>query len=377
MSTPELPLALRVPTLEWSTRNGRGDLKRLSWVDLDPNPHRLPYRERRLPGEGQVFTQGPLLASLPPSIAGHVEDAQAQGRATAWEGLRLILSRSEWLVGGREHLWAPWSAEPRLLAAVAETFGVEPAVHRMSPEVLSRLAALLPGWHAHRGSLARALEVIDAAGLRALVQPWLPPRLPPKPSLRSPVPHEQPLQPPRRGRPKPPPPRMRQEIADLDDETEDVTVAPEDEPPTERLGPAQVQVAPDLEVIETLPESDDDDATAGAALDLRVAGVRRIDVLPEAALARVPASAPAPSAAGGELLACRNLAWWLARTERSAGTELVISGGFTRLLRAEPPGPSEQDVALGWARVSLPPALFRLLPPWVAVRLRETPDTTA
>lgn len=370
MNRVERALALRVPPLEWAHRSGRGDLARLSWVDLDPDPNRPNYRERRAPGQ-PVFTQGPLLGTLPPSIAEHVAEQQAQGRATAWEGVALILARSEWLVTSRDHLWAPWSPEPRLLAAVAETFGVEPVVHGMRGEVLSRLAALLPGWHAHRGTLARALEVLDAAGLRPQVDPWLPSALPGRPRPLRILPHDEPLHPSKRRRPPVVAPKFRQEIADLEDETDEASVSEEPSPTAQ--APAQVEV--EQEVLEALPESDDDDATASSALGVKVAGVRRIDEVPEGAIARIPPPRPAPER--GELLACRNLGWWLARTERSAGTELVITGGFTQLHRVEPPGPSEADIGLGWSNTPLPPALFRLLPPWAAVRLRESPDTVA
>ncbi|HMV65219.1 MAG TPA: hypothetical protein PKA64_00115 [Myxococcota bacterium] len=156
-------LALRVPALEWCHRAGSGELGDLEWVDVRLDPELGAERQVRLADGVLRFRQRALMRDLPGVVSDEAVSAQHGGEVTAWEGLALLLARAEWLVKGRGHLWAPFSPAPRLLATLVETFGVEAPIHRYQPERLARLAALLPTWHPHRGTLARAREVLSTA----------------------------------------------------------------------------------------------------------------------------------------------------------------------------------------------------------------------
>lgn len=154
-------LAPRTPALEWCHRAAGEELERLSWVDPRLDPDFSEHRQVRAGSEVQ-FRARAYLRQLPEPIATATLTAQALRVPTAWEGLALIFARPEWLVAGRRYLWAPQSPEPRLLATLVETFGIEADLHELDRDRLARLAALLPVWHPFRGTLGRAREVLEA-----------------------------------------------------------------------------------------------------------------------------------------------------------------------------------------------------------------------
>lgn len=166
-------LALRVPRLEWAHQAAAGDLTGVRWVDVRMDPQLAEVRQVQGPSGELRFRRQSYLRYVPGVVAESALQAQGKGRATAWEAQQLLFARAEWLVAVREYLWAPQSPVPQLLATLVETFGVEPAIHGHDPERLARLAALLPVWHPHRGSVSRAREVLEmcdrAADVAAMV----------------------------------------------------------------------------------------------------------------------------------------------------------------------------------------------------------------
>ncbi len=154
-------LALREAEGEWCHQAQAGDLEGVEWVDTRLDPELAEGRQSRGADGSWRFRHRAVMRTLPPVIGEAAMEAQSEGTPTAWEGLTMVLARAEWLVRSRQHLWAPWSPVPRLLATLVETYGVESAIHRFDPERLSRLAALLPVWHTHRGTLERARELLS------------------------------------------------------------------------------------------------------------------------------------------------------------------------------------------------------------------------
>lgn len=154
-------LALRLPDVEWSFRSGEGRLGGLTWVDLALDPDLSSYRLTS-PEDHGAFRAFQFLGQLPTWVADQTLLAARRGRPTAWEGLALLFARPEWLVASREHLWAPWTPYPHLLAYLAESFGVGRNLHEDDGERLARLAALLPTWYPSRGRLDKAREVLAA-----------------------------------------------------------------------------------------------------------------------------------------------------------------------------------------------------------------------
>ena len=156
-------LALRDADGEWCHLHQAGELEGVGWVDARLDLE-LEGGRQVLTSDGYLlFRHRALLRTLPRWVAESAVDAQKRGEVTAWEALQLVFARMEWLIRTRRHLWAPWSPVPRLLASLVETFGVEPQIHRYDPDRLSRLAALLPAWHPHRGTLKRAVELLATA----------------------------------------------------------------------------------------------------------------------------------------------------------------------------------------------------------------------
>ena len=162
MSGTSERLAAREPALEWARRSAAGELDHLDWVEAELAPTSKPFSQQE-DGEGsRSFRHLPYTAFLPPPVAEAAQYARGRGQATMHEALQLVFARLEWLLAARRYLWAPVSSDPLLLAQLAEAFGVGQEIHRHRPDVLARLAALLPTWHPARGTLDRALEVIDA-----------------------------------------------------------------------------------------------------------------------------------------------------------------------------------------------------------------------
>lgn len=155
-------LAEREPTLEWASRSADGQLDGLDWADTDLDPTGVPFSQRLTAGGEIAFRHLPYTAFLPPPIAEAALDAQRRGQATLHEALLLVFARIEWVIASRDFLWSPLSPVPLVLAHLAEAFGVGEELHRGRPAALARLTAILPRWHPRRGSVERALEVIQA-----------------------------------------------------------------------------------------------------------------------------------------------------------------------------------------------------------------------
>ena len=155
-------LAARDPALEWSRRNAAGEADDLGWVDADLDTDRPTFIQREPDGDERRFRHLPYAAFLPPPVAEAAVDAQRRGQATLHEALVLIYARIEWLNVSRKYLWSPLSPVPRLLAQLAEAYGIGAELHQNRGDSLARLVAILPRWHPHRGTVDRALEVVEA-----------------------------------------------------------------------------------------------------------------------------------------------------------------------------------------------------------------------
>lgn len=154
-------LGAQTPELAWSEAMAGGALSDLRWVGVGQEGR----FSLRTDAEGELRWSGEdLLRHLPPSLAEAAAEAQREGRPGAWEGLALVFATPSWTVASRGLLWTPSSPRPRLLASLVEAAGIEPVLHRGDPDRLRRLAALLPRWAPRRGTVARAVEVLEAAG---------------------------------------------------------------------------------------------------------------------------------------------------------------------------------------------------------------------
>lgn len=153
----------RTPDLEWAHRSSSGTADDLAWVDTRIDPTRRPFQQEELP-EGRRFSHIPYPLFMPPVMSEAAATAQSIGQATMAEGLLLLYARAEWLIHSRRWMWSPLSPVPRLLAYMVEAFGIEKELHHDDPEVLSRLAGMLPTWHPSRGTLDRAREVLECTG---------------------------------------------------------------------------------------------------------------------------------------------------------------------------------------------------------------------
>ncbi len=164
MSAPPT-LALQEPTLAWSQAAAAEQTEGLEWADPSLDPQALPLTARQASKTRVVYQAGSVTAVIPPSVAQEAWGAQAAGEATAWEGLQLLFARPRWVVASRGLLWSSSGAEPRVLASLVEACGVERSVHQLDRARLRRLAALMPSWRPYRGTVERAGEVLEAAGL--------------------------------------------------------------------------------------------------------------------------------------------------------------------------------------------------------------------
>jgi len=156
-------LARAVPTLDWSQRAAAGELEGLDWVDTDDSPGRPAFRQREDGAGRRRFRHLPYTSFQPPPIRTAAREARRVGRSTAHEALLLVFARTEWQVAARDWLWTPLSSAPKLLASLAEAYGIDPDLHRHDPEVLPRLVALLPAWYPLRGTVERALVLLRVA----------------------------------------------------------------------------------------------------------------------------------------------------------------------------------------------------------------------
>ncbi|MBT3217480.1 MAG: hypothetical protein HN348_00170 [Proteobacteria bacterium] len=163
------PPALRVPILEWSVRANQGRLCRLRWVDSRVDDDLPAFRIVREADE-KAFRHIPYLAFQPKFIADEARRAQVGGQVTAWEGLILLFAWVEWYVAARGLFFAPFGPLPKLLIPLVERFGIERILHRDKPERLARLTALVRTWHAARGRLDKAAEVLHACDEEAQME---------------------------------------------------------------------------------------------------------------------------------------------------------------------------------------------------------------
>jgi hypothetical protein len=164
--------ALRVPELEWAHRSGQNSLSTFGWIDAQLDETLTEYAQSTDEGPEPTFRHRQYVAALPPSVARAAITSQQLGLVTGWEVLQLLFARSEFLVSGRRYLWSAQSPVPARLSWLAATFGVEPALHRFQPTRLTRLVGLLPVWHRHRGTVARAIEVLAACDQETAFGQW-------------------------------------------------------------------------------------------------------------------------------------------------------------------------------------------------------------
>ena len=157
-----MSLRPRSPQPEWAWRAARGELPDLAWVDATIETHRQLYRMTEDDG-GVRFQAVPYSHFAPPVMTEAAAEAQRGGQATLQEALILLLARPEWMIATRDRLWTPTTAFPPVLARLTQAYGIGPALHRLDPDVLVRLVALLPSWYPRRGSLSAARQVLTTA----------------------------------------------------------------------------------------------------------------------------------------------------------------------------------------------------------------------
>ena len=160
-------LAGQEPALHYAALAARGADEGLHWVDWALAPEAPPYRygaSRR--GRPLTLRGGSLTAQLPPAAL------EPGDGPSAWEALALLFAPAEWAVATRGLLWTPLTPRPALLARLVEVYGVPGALHGGDPDALARLAAGLPAWRHHRGTLQFAREVLGAVGRDDTLAQW-------------------------------------------------------------------------------------------------------------------------------------------------------------------------------------------------------------
>jgi hypothetical protein len=147
------------PTTGHSKASGR--LRGFGWVDRTLLRKDRPFQ--LVDGEDGVdrYRHIPYGFFLPPTLANASIAAQKRGEPTVLEGYLMVFAWVEWLVASKALLWAPTTPTPALLSVLVEAFGIGTEIHRNSPERLSRLAARLPSWYAHRGTIERAKQILE------------------------------------------------------------------------------------------------------------------------------------------------------------------------------------------------------------------------
>lgn len=144
--------------LAWVRDRAAGQLDGLGWVDTSLDS---PASEFSASEAG--FRALSSAATLPPAVRAAAQAAQARGEPTLVEGIQLITSEAAWLVQTRALLFAPDSPEPRLLASLVESLGLDHHLHRHDPTRLQRLVARLRPWQARRGEAQAALDLLASA----------------------------------------------------------------------------------------------------------------------------------------------------------------------------------------------------------------------
>ena len=175
-------LRLRVPALEWSVLEGRGELQGLAWVDSSIDiesdafsVHEYPLASldkhlltnssietdsirQRHSFIGELQTTGHLQFKhrsyekyLPKIMTISAQEAQSRGEPTILEGLQLLYARLEWLIKARPYFWSSLSPIKDLMAILAESYGISPELHNSDRDVLARVLATMPKLYPHRG----------------------------------------------------------------------------------------------------------------------------------------------------------------------------------------------------------------------------------
>ena len=160
LPVPISSLRLKVPALEWSSEAASGELEKLDWVDSTIDATSKPFAVVKTE-DGWKYRHRPYAYFLPRSMAMAASHAQKNGEPTVMEGILLLFARTEWLIASRPYFWSPLSPLSELLGILAEAFGVGAEIHENDREVLSRLVARLPTWYPHRGTIARARQLLE------------------------------------------------------------------------------------------------------------------------------------------------------------------------------------------------------------------------
>jgi len=137
-----------------------GRMSGLEWADGTVTGQDRPFQV--IPGSDGIdrFRHIPYGFFLPSVMTNAAVAAQKRGEPTVLEGYLLTFAWAEWLIAARNMLWSPLSPKPDLLSVLVEAFGIGPELHREKPDRLMRLAARLPTWYPHRGTVERALQLL-------------------------------------------------------------------------------------------------------------------------------------------------------------------------------------------------------------------------
>jgi hypothetical protein len=138
-----------------------GRLRGFGWVDRTILGQTRPFEEVNGEHGEQLFRHVPYAFFLPTTLSRSAMEAQKRGEPTVVEAYLMLFAWVEWLILSRPLLWAPTTPTPSLLSVLVESFGIGPEIHRNDPERLSRLAARLPTWYAHRGGTERSRQILE------------------------------------------------------------------------------------------------------------------------------------------------------------------------------------------------------------------------
>jgi hypothetical protein len=144
--------------LQWARQRAAGQLTELTWVDRRLAQDTEPFTHTDAGFHGQSVT-----SPIPEVVLAAARAAHRRGEPTLLEGLQLVMGEHEWLVESRAMLWSADSPEPRLLAALVESLGLDASLHRHDPTRLQRLVARLRPWNARRGEARPAIDLLSAA----------------------------------------------------------------------------------------------------------------------------------------------------------------------------------------------------------------------
>jgi hypothetical protein len=138
-----------------------GRLRGFGWVDRTILRKDRPFQQVEAEDGTALYRHIPYGFFLPTTISNASIEAQKRGEPTVLEGYLMLFAWVEWLIASKSLLWAPTTPTPALLTVLVEAFGIGTEIHRSSPERLSRLAARLPSWYAHRGTTERSQQILE------------------------------------------------------------------------------------------------------------------------------------------------------------------------------------------------------------------------